>query len=271
MRTGMAWLCRWVILAAWGLGFAGASLAQTTVVVDERKFEVISVDGNMLVVRDQNGTHEYAVPTDFRLTVDGKSMAVSDLKPGMKGSATITTTTTVKPVVITEVREGEVLRASELSVTVRDANGTRRFTQGDLDARGVRIVKDGQPVRVAQLQRGDKLTATFITSAAPVVLTDKEVQATLDEAKALPPTQVAAAPAAAQGAAPAAAQGTAPAAYGQPATATPPAAAPVASPKPAADAAPKASESSGTLTWYVIIAALIAVALFAFLRRRKSP
>ena len=46
------------------------------------------------------------VPDDFRFTVDGKKMAVSELKPGMKGTATITTTTTIKPVAVTEMREG---------------------------------------------------------------------------------------------------------------------------------------------------------------------
>ena len=65
------------------------------------------------------------VPNDFRSTVDGKKMAVSELKPGMKGTATVTTTTTIKPVVVTEVREVEVVRATHESLTVRAADGTR--------------------------------------------------------------------------------------------------------------------------------------------------
>jgi hypothetical protein len=83
-------------LCALALFAAGNAVAQTT--TDVRNFEVISVDGNYLVVRDQIGTHEYNVPADFRFMVDGKSMAVGDLKPGMKGPATITKTTTVRPV-----------------------------------------------------------------------------------------------------------------------------------------------------------------------------
>ena len=42
--------------------------------LDVRNFEVISVDGNKLVVRDQKGTQQYTVPDDFRFTVDGKKL-----------------------------------------------------------------------------------------------------------------------------------------------------------------------------------------------------
>ena len=92
-----------------------------------------------------------------------------------------------------------------MSVTVREPDGNvRRFTQGELDARGVVIVKDGRPMRVEELRRGDKLTATIVTNAPPTVLTEKEVQATLAESKAEPPAPPAATVAAAQPATPAA-------------------------------------------------------------------
>ena len=131
MRTKATGLSGVMLMVALGLAFAGVALAQTTTTVDERNFEVISVDGNKLVVRDQKGTNEYTVPDDFRFTVDGKKVPVSELKAGMKGTATITTTTTVKPVVVTQVREGEVLRSAAMSVTVREPDGNvRRFTQG---------------------------------------------------------------------------------------------------------------------------------------------
>ena len=64
-----------------------ATYAQTTMTTRESNFEIIAVDGNNLVVRDQNGTRELTVPPDFRFTVDGKSLAVSDLHAGMKGTA----------------------------------------------------------------------------------------------------------------------------------------------------------------------------------------
>jgi hypothetical protein len=236
--------------------FVSAASAQTTTTVDVRNFEVIAVDGNKLVVRDQKGTQEYTVPDDFRFTVDGKQMSVSDLKAGMKGTATVTTTTTITPVVVTEVREGQVLRASDMSVTVRGADGnSRRFTQSELDKKGVQIFRDGRPIRTADLRRGDKLTATIVTNGPPTVLTEKEVQATLDESKTEPAktdpakTEVATVANAAQPAAPAASA--------QP-SAVPPAS--------------QAAEQSGLgLTWYAVIAVLIAAALIVFRRRRKEP
>ncbi len=107
MRTKATGLSGVMLMVALGLAFAGAALAQTTTTVDERNFEVISVDGNKLVVRDQKGTNKYTVPDDFRFTVDGKKVSVSELKAGMKGTATITTTTTVKPVVVTKCAKGK--------------------------------------------------------------------------------------------------------------------------------------------------------------------
>ena len=150
---------------ALALPFAGNSLAQTTT-VEMKNFEVIAINGNKLVFRDQTGTREITVPDDFRFTIDGKKMAVSELKPGMKGTAAVTTTTTVVPVFVTELREGEVLRASDMSMTVRGADGnTRRFTQGEINKRGIEIVKDGKAVRIADLKKGDKLSAVIITAA----------------------------------------------------------------------------------------------------------
>jgi len=268
MRTKATWLSGVIVMGALGLAFVGAPLAQTTTTADVRHFEVISVDGNKLVVRDERGTNEYTVPDDFRFTIDGRKMPVSELKAGMKGTATITTTTTIKPVVVTEVLEGEVLRASHSSVTVRHADGVRRYTQAELDAKGVQIVKDGVTIRVADLRGGEKLTATIITNGPPTVLTEKEVQATLAESKAeSTTTKVAANTSAAQPAV----QAASPQPSGaQPAAPAAPAAAP-AQPSDAQPASRPAEPSGQGLMWYVIIAVVIAAALFVFMRRRKAP
>ena len=129
MNTKIAGLAQITVIVALALAFAGAPLAQTTTTQDVRNFEVISVDGNKLVARDQNGTQEYTVPDDFRFTVDGKKVPVSELKPGMKGTATITTKTTVTPVVVTEFRDAIVLSAGPRMVTVQGADGVREALQ----------------------------------------------------------------------------------------------------------------------------------------------
>ncbi len=260
MRMKARWLCDLVVLIAFGLAFAGTASAQTTSLVDVHNFEVISVDGNKLVVRDERGTQELSVPDDFRFTVDGKQMAVSDLKPGMKGTATVTTTTTVKPVFVTEVREAEVLRATPVSITVRTADGSRRFTQTEVDSKGIQIFKNGNPVRLGDIRRGDKLSATVVTNGPPNVLTEKEVEAVLAEPEPAPAV-VAAAPA--QPATPATTPAAAPAAT--------PAATPAPSPPPSAPppASPAAEQSGLGLMWYVVIAAIIALVIF-FMRRKKQ-
>ena len=269
MRTNTTWLSRIVAIVVLALAFAGVPHAQTATRVDTRNFEVIAVDGNKLVVRDERGTTELTVPPDFRFTVDGKSMAVSDLKAGMKGTATVTTTTTALPVFVTEVREADVLHASSFSVDIRGADGqARRFTQGELDKRGVQVVKNGQPVRLADLRRGDKLTAVIVTSGAPIVLTEQQVQATLDAAKAVGAanTQAGAATSAPAGAA------TTQGATSAPAGAST-SAAPASTPAPTTSvpASPPAAASGLGMTWWVLIAILIALAVYFFMRRKKEP
>ena len=63
-----------------------------------------------LVVKLPEGTREMAVADDFRFNVDGKMLSVQELRPGMSGTATITTKTTVTPVVVTEVKNGTVMQ-----------------------------------------------------------------------------------------------------------------------------------------------------------------
>jgi hypothetical protein len=145
-------------------GLATSASAQTkSTTTETKRFEIISVDGNTLVVRGAEGTKEITVPPDFKLTVNGTPMAVSELKPGMKGTATITTTTTTKPVYVTEVKNGTVAQATGGSILVRTPQGFKNFTQGDIDKRGVKIMKDGQLVQISDLHAGDKLTATIVT------------------------------------------------------------------------------------------------------------
>ena len=111
-------------------------------------------------------------------------MAARELKPGMKGTATITTQTTVTPVSVTEVKNGTVMQASGASIIVRTDQGIKMFSQGELDKRGVKIVKDGQPAEISDFHEGDKLTAVIVTSKPPRVMTQQQVNATL--AKAAP-------------------------------------------------------------------------------------
>jgi hypothetical protein len=236
---------------------AGVSSAQTTASTEVKKFEVIAVDGNDLVVRLPEGTRQINVPPGFVFTVNGKPLSVTDLKPGMSGTATITTTTTVTPVTVTEVKSGTVALVSGTAVYVRTPEGVRLFTQSELDKRGIKIFVDGKPRAVNELHEGNKLTATIITTKPPSIVTEKEVQATLAKTGAAPAAAAAAAPAPAPRPAPA------PSAAAQ---AAPPAAAPAQ--KPVATTARKLPSTAGPLPT-VALAGLISLAIGAFATRRR--
>lgn len=264
MRTRTTWLSG--VLVAFGLGmFTTGLLAQTKTTVDVRNFEVLAVDGNNIVVRDERGTNIYVVPDDFRFKVNGKPMAAKELKPGMKGEATVTTKTTINPVTVTDVREATVVSTTANSMLVRGSDGVqRRFTQSELDKRGIEMIKDGRVVRISQLTPGDQLSATILTREPPTF--EREVDVKVAEAKMAPapakaaPAAAPAAPAAAP-AAPAAAPAAAPTTV---ASTTPAPAAPSAAPMKSAPP----EESSSWLLWVSILIAL-AVIVFVFMRKKS--
>jgi len=159
-----------------------AALAQQSTTSQSKAFEVISVQGNQLVVSLPEGTKELTVPDNFRFTVNGKQLSVSELRPGMKGMATITTTTTSTPVTVTEVKNGTVAYSAGSTIIVRTDDGIKSFTQGEIDKRGVKIMRAGKPAQISDFRQGDKLSATIITSMPPKVVTEQEVNAELSSA-----------------------------------------------------------------------------------------
>jgi len=177
-----------VAAAACLLCLAALASAQTTTTTETKNFEVIEVNGNKVVLKGAEGAKEFTVPADFRFNVDGQMLPVTALKPGMKGSATITTSTTSKPVYVTEVKNGTVLKVAGGSVIVRTDEGIRSFTQGDIDRRNVEIIREGKPVQLTDLRVNDRLSATIVTEGAPQLLTERDVQASVS---APPATQVA--------------------------------------------------------------------------------
>ena len=156
-----------------------AQTPQTGTTSKTKRFQVIAVDGNQLVVKLPEGTRELTVPQDFRFNVDGKMLSIQELKPGMAGTATITTKTTVVPVSVTEVKNGTVVRASGSSIIVKTDEGFKSFSQSDIDNRGIKIMRAGKPAQISDFRTDDRLTATIITTKPPQILTEKQVQATL--------------------------------------------------------------------------------------------
>jgi len=158
---------------------AAVTWAQTTTTSETKKFQVIAVEGNQLVVKLPEGTRELTVPEDFRFNVNGQMLSVHDLKPGMAGTATITTRTTSVPVTVTEVKNGTVAKALGTSIIVSTADGYKMFSQSDIDKRGVKIYREGKLAQISDFRENDRLTATIVTTKPPRVMTQKEVNATL--------------------------------------------------------------------------------------------
>jgi LPXTG-motif cell wall-anchored protein len=183
------------VLMAVVLGCLGAFvLAQATSTQHEIKnFEIIEVNGNKVVARGPDGTKEYTLPDDFKLDLDGKPIAVRDLKPGMKVKATITTKTTTTPVTVTEIKNGEVMVVSGTSVIVKTAEGLKQFTQEGVNARRITITREGEQVQLAELKKGDRLTATIVSQGPPRVVSERQVAASASGAPA--PAEPAPAPA----------------------------------------------------------------------------
>ncbi len=154
-------------------------LAQTSTTTETKKFQVIAVEGNKLVVQLPEGTRELTVPPDFRFNVDGKELSVVELKPGMAGTATITTRTTLTPVTVTEVKNGIVKKTMATSLVVETDGEYKVFSQSDIDKRGITIMRDGKPAQISDFRPNDRLTAMIITSKPPHVMSEKEVNATL--------------------------------------------------------------------------------------------
>jgi len=249
-----------VAAAVLSLTAVGSLAQQSTSSTQTKAFEVLAVEGNTLVVRLPEGTREITVPDDFRFTVDGQQVSVRELKVGSKGTATITTRTTVTPVTVTEVKNGTVALRSGGSVIVRTDEGVKSFTQGEVDKRGVKIYMNGKPVQLNELREGDKLSATIVTSRPPRIMTEQEVRAT---------TAAPAAPAAARAPESTRAAAAPPAA--------PAAAAPRPAPAPAAAPAPQAAPARtlpSTASWWPMLvlasAGALAMALVLTLRRRVA-
>ena len=258
---------------------AALSAQETKKEVVTKHFEIISVDGNSVVYRTQEGVKEITLADDFKLDMNGKKIGVKDLKPGMKGTAYLTTTTTTQPVVVTEVRKAKVLAVVGNAIIVRSQDGnTRKFTLDDVKDRNITIMRQGERVELHQLKVNDDLSATIITRGAPVVMTEAELRASLSAA---PPTAVPAAAPAAPPASSSTVAPTAPASKEVPAPAANAAPAPAATEAPApAAAAPAAAPAvenppqAGTnylLIGIVVLVLLILVLVLWSRSRRRSP
>ena len=180
-----------VVLAAAVIGLTSvAALAQQSTTSETKTFEVLAVQGNQLVVSLPEGTTGADRRRRFPLHRQRAAAVRARLEAGHErhghdhhadhGHAGHRDRG--------EERHRGVC-ASGGTIIVRTDEGIKSFTQGDVDKRGVKIMRSGKPAQVSDFRQGDRLSATIITSMPPKVVTEQEVQATLASAATSSPAR----------------------------------------------------------------------------------
>jgi LPXTG-motif cell wall-anchored protein len=136
---------------------APAASAQTT--LDVQNGVVVGVWDNTLVIRDSAGvSRQFDVPPDFRVDVDGKATPIKDLRPGMKITAAIKTTTNPIVVQSKELRNAQYIRHDGGIVYVEEGDGIHAYNT----PAGFRFWIGGAPLRPDDLQSKTRLNATIV-------------------------------------------------------------------------------------------------------------
>ncbi len=137
---------------------------ESTVKTEVRTGEVVYVSGNDLVVKTRDGQiRNFVVPQGTTFNVDGQDLTVHDLKPGMKLTRTITTTTT--PMVVRTVTNvsGRVFYVNPpKTVILSFPDGPNKEYQVP---DGTTFVVNGQQKDIWHLRKGMNISATAITES----------------------------------------------------------------------------------------------------------
>jgi RNase P/RNase MRP subunit p29 len=161
---------------------------QATVQTQVERGEVVTVSGNDLVVKMEDGSlrHFANVPESARATVEGKELGIHDLKPGMKLERTITTTTTPKTITTVQTVTGTILQVSPpKTVTLQlEDNSVQRFNI----PKGQKFMVDGKETDAFGLKKGLKVSATKIVEAPETQIEQqRKVTGTMPPPPAAPP------------------------------------------------------------------------------------
>jgi hypothetical protein len=143
---------------------AGAAEVKT----EQLSGTVLTVDGNKLVVRMSSGDIRYFEPAPSRrFLIDGKELTVSQLKPGTKLTATVTTTITPVTQRTTTVGSGKVWFVSGNNVILTLPNGENRQYKVD---NSYKFNVGGKQATVFDLKKGMTVNAEKIVEEHKTVL-----------------------------------------------------------------------------------------------------
>jgi hypothetical protein len=157
--------------------------ATKTISVD--RGEVVYASGSDLVLKKEDGTIMHLSNVSESATVDGKEVALDNLKPGMKLERTITTTSTPRTITTIETVNGKVWHVNPpryVILTLDD--GTNH--QFDLPS-DHKVIVDGKVVDAWHLKKGMKISATRVIEApSNVVAQQSELTGAAPTAASLP-------------------------------------------------------------------------------------
>lgn len=136
---------------------------QGTVATQKLSGTVIYVEGNDLVVGMSTGeVRNFVVPESRRFLVDGKDLTVSELKPGTKLTATVTTTTTPVTERTTTIGTGKVWFVSGNTVILTLPNNENRMYKVNDN---YRFTVGGEKASVHDLRKGMTIAAEKIVES----------------------------------------------------------------------------------------------------------
>ena len=145
-----------VLVAAVALVAPQAS-AQTTLNIQNGT--VVGVWDNTLVIRDSSGvSRQFDVPPDFKVDIDGKSVSVKELRPGMHITAAVKTVNTPVVVQSKELRDATYIKHAGGLVYVKEADGIHSYNT----PAGFRFWINNAPLRPDELQTNMRFSATIV-------------------------------------------------------------------------------------------------------------
>ena len=137
---------------------------------------VVTVDDNHLVVRRSGGQLEaLEVPEEFRFHMNGSTLSVHELKPGMIVTETVTSIS--RPIIVKTVLvdHGTIWHASGQNVIIRDKNNKlNRYTIPSW----AKVNVNGIEQSVFELRKGMEITTTIITEE-PIEVVEKQTRTTV--------------------------------------------------------------------------------------------
>jgi len=127
-----------------------------------RNAEIVYVAGNDIVLKLESGKIEHmVVPSSEKFNIDGREVAVNDLKAGTKLTQTITTASTPRYVKTVRILKGKVWHLNKpSSVILTLPDGTNQVFKVPSHAT---FTIDGQKKTVFDLKKGMTLEATIVT------------------------------------------------------------------------------------------------------------